>query len=173
GASWNDVAAGLPRAPVTSVLVIPDGGETVHVVVAAGLWSTGDGGGSWVTHDTGSDGVDAIGSDAGDAARLWAARRHRFWRSADRGANWRASAELPDPTASVRAISAMGDIIVVTSDRGLFRSTDGGRRWVALVDNLPAHLEAGPLVRDPSETERLYTGFAVTPYAELWRRGGD
>ena len=31
-------------------------------------------------------------------------------------------------------------------------------------------IEAGPLVRDPSDPERLYAGFSVTPYSELWRR---
>jgi len=64
-------------------------------------------------------------------------------------------------------------VVIVASDRGLFRSTDGGERWVALVDNLPAPLEAGPLVPDPSDPERLYAGFAVTPYSELWRRAVD
>src|SRR3989442_8432914 len=77
---------------------------------------------------------------------------------------------LPEPNTSVRGISASGDVVVVTTDRGIFRASDGGERWTPLVDNLPAHLEAGPLVRDPSEPARLFAGFAVTPYPELWRR---
>src|SRR5881409_2675078 len=146
GASWTDAAPGLPDAPVTSVLVIPDRRESVHVVVADGVWSTHDGARTWVKRETGSDGVDALGRDVGDAARLWAARGNRLRRSDDG---------------------------VVASDRGLFRSTDSGARWVALVENLPAHLEAGPLVSDPSEPTRLYAGFTLTPYPELWRRAAE
>jgi len=174
GASWADAASGLPDAPVTSMLVIPDRGESVHVVVADGVWSTNDGARTWVKSETGPGGVDAIGRDGGDAARLWAARGSRLLRSGDGGASWRATGTpLPDPNATVRGVSAMGDVVVVASDRGLFRSTDGGARWVALVDNLPAHLEAGPLVSDPSEPARLYAGFTLTPYPELWRRAAE
>jgi photosystem II stability/assembly factor-like uncharacterized protein len=174
GASWTDAAAGLPDAPVTSVLVIPDRRESVHVVVADGVWSTHDGARTWVKRDAGPAGVDALGRDVGDAARLWAARGNRLLRSDDGGASWRATgAPLPEPNAFVRGVSAIGDVVVVASDRGLFRSTDGGERWVALVENLPAHLEAGPLVSDPSEPSRLYAGFALTPYPELWRRAAE
>ena len=174
GASWSDAAAGLPDAPVTSVLVIPELRESVHIVVADGLWSTHDGARTWMKRDIGTGGLDALGRDVGDPARLWAARGPRLWVSDDGGAHWRAtSAPLPEPAASVRGISAMGDMIVVASDRGLFRSIDGGERWATLEGALPAHLEAWPLVRDPSDPERLYVGFSVTPYSELWRRGAE
>src|SRR5205823_901072 len=174
GASWSDAAAGLPDAPVTSVLVIPERRESVHIVVADGLWSTHDGARTWMKRDIGTGGLDALGRDVGDPARLWAARGPRLRVSDDGGASWRATgAALPESSASVRGISAVGETIVVASDRGLFRTGDGGERWVMLEGNLPAHLEAGPLVRDPSDRERLYAGFSVTPYSELWRRAVD
>ena len=100
------------------------------------------------------------------AARHSAGPRHR----AGRRAGPRVRRRLPEPNTSVRGISASGDVVVVTTDRGIFRASDGGERWTPLVDNLPAHLEAAPLVRDPSEPARLFAGFAVTPYPELWRR---
>ena len=39
-----------------------------------------------------------------------------------------------------------------------------------LEGNLPVHLEARPLVRDPSHAQTLYAGYALMPYSELWRR---
>jgi hypothetical protein len=30
------------------------------------------------------------------------------------------------------------------------------------------HLEAGPLVRDPTSSAALYAGFSLRPYGELW-----
>ena len=132
GASWSDAAAGLPDAPVTSVLVIPERRESLHIVVADGLWSTHDGARTWMKRDIGTGGLDALGRDVGDPARLWAARGPRLW-----------------------------------------VSDDGGERWATLEGALPAHLEAWPLVRDPSDPERLYVGFSVTQYSELWRRGAE
>ena len=135
------------------------------------MWSSHDGAQTWLKREAGTDGVDALGDDAGVARRLWAARGDRLLRSDDGGGRWRATGRpLPEPNTSVRGISASGDVVVVTTDRGIFRASDGGERWTPLVDNLPAHLEAGPLVRDPSEPARLFAGFAVTPYPELWRR---
>ena len=171
GASWSDAAAGLPGAPVTSMLVIPGPPDVVHVVVEDHIWSSQDGAQTWVKREATADGVEALGDDAGGATRLWAARGNRLLRSDDGAASWRpAGRPLPEANASVRGISATGDVVVLTTDRGIFRTSDGGERWVPLVDNLPAHLEAGPLVRDRSEPARLYAGFGVTPYPELWRR---
>jgi photosystem II stability/assembly factor-like uncharacterized protein len=171
GGSWSDAAAGLPGAPVTSMLVIPGPPDVVHVVIEDHIWSSQDGTHTWVKRAATADGVEALGADAGGAARLWAARGNRLLRSDDGAASWRpAGRPLPEPNTSVRGITANGDVVVLATDRGIFRTSDGGERWVPLVDNLPAHLEAGPLVRDPSEPARLYAGFGVTPYPELWRR---
>jgi hypothetical protein len=59
---------------------------------------------------------------------------------------------------------------VLTTHRGLWRSADGGRSWRLMEENLPVHLEAGPLVRDPTNSAALYAGFSLLPYSELWAR---
>jgi photosystem II stability/assembly factor-like uncharacterized protein len=174
GASWSTAPDGLPSAPVTSMLVIAGPPETVHVVAGDQLWSIREGEPRWVARPAGTPGVEALGGDPGLGRRLWAARGNRLLQSADEGATWRpVGGPLPESNTAVRGIAAAGDDVVVTTDRGIFRTRDGGQRWVPLVDNLPAHLEAGPLVRDPSEPTRLYAGFSVTPYGELWRRAVD
>jgi hypothetical protein len=35
--------------------------------------------------------------------------------------------------------------------------------------NLPVHLEAKPLVRDPVNADTLYAGYSLLPYEEIWR----
>jgi hypothetical protein len=57
--------------------------------------------------------------------------------------------------------------LVVTTHRGMYRSDDGGRTWILKENNLPAHLEAGPLVRDEAQT--LYAVYSLLPYPEVWR----
>jgi photosystem II stability/assembly factor-like uncharacterized protein len=106
------------------------------------------------------------------AGRLWIASASRIYRSDDAGASWLAASEpLPEADTSVRGIAAdrTGGALVVTTHRGLYRSADTGRTWILLEDNLPVHLEARPLVRDPSSPETLYVGFSLIPYGELWR----
>ena len=59
--------------------------------------------------------------------------------------------------------------IVVSSDRGIYRSEDGGETWAQKEDNLPIHIEAGPLARDPNDVRVIYAVFSLMPYAEVWR----
>jgi hypothetical protein len=68
------------------------------------------------------------------------------------------------------AADASGRVLVITTHRGMYRSTDGGQTWGFLEGNLPVHLEARPLVRDPSHAQTLYAGYALMPYGEIWRR---
>jgi hypothetical protein len=98
----------------------------------------------------------------------------KLFRSNDGGASWqRAGQPLPEPNVTVHVIAASDEAIVATTDRGLYRSVDGGEHWTLIIDNLPAHLEAGPLVRDPVDPASLYVGFALIPYSELWRRAAN
>jgi hypothetical protein len=52
----------------------------------------------------------------------------------------------------------------------VYRSQDAGGNWTLIEGNLPVHLEAAPLVRDPHDLDTLYAGFSLTPYDEIWRR---
>ena len=60
-------------------------------------------------------------------------------------------------------------ILVVSSDRGIYRSEDGGETWTQKEDTLPIHIEAGPLTRDPTDAGVVYAVFSLMPYAEVWR----
>ena len=60
-------------------------------------------------------------------------------------------------------------LFVVTTNRGLYRSENGGDSWTLKEDNLPIHLEAGPLAQDPSDAGVLYAVYSLVPYSEVWR----
>jgi hypothetical protein len=76
---------------------------------------------------------------------------------------------------SVRGIAATqdGQVIALTTHRGLLRSADGGKTWGQVEGTLPVHLEAGPLTADPHDVSTLYAGFALSPYPEIWRRAEE
>jgi hypothetical protein len=62
---------------------------------------------------------------------------------------------------------------VLTTDRGLARSVDRGASWEIVSDNVPIHLEALPLVRDPANPDVVYAGFSLRPYDEIWRAAAE
>ena len=87
-------------------------------------------------------------------------------------ATWRAVGQpLPEPGTQVRGIAAdpAATTLVVTTHRGMYRSADGGQSWALKEGNLPIHLEAGPLIRDPVDARTLYAVYSLMPYPEVWR----
>ena len=176
GASWSSAAAGLPNEPATALLAVHGSPEVLYATVRGGIWASVDGARTWASRGVGLSvtNVDAIAVDAKHPAQLWAARGDRVFRSGDAGASWQGVGRpLPEPNTTVHGIVASEDMVVVATDRGLYRSPDGGKSWALIIDNLPAHLEAGPLVRDPLDPATLYAGFALVPYSELWQRAAD
>jgi photosystem II stability/assembly factor-like uncharacterized protein len=174
GASWAVEGEGLPEGAVSAPIIVPGPPETIFAVTGGRIWTHADGARGWEPSDAGmpEGRVDTIASDAGNPARLWAVAADQLYQSDDRGTNWRpVGRPFAEPNTSVRgiAVAAVEPAIVLTTHRGLFRSTDGGRTWELQEGMLPVHLEAGPLIRDPTDPRTLYAGFALTPYDETWR----
>jgi photosystem II stability/assembly factor-like uncharacterized protein len=175
-ASWSSAADNLPQEPATALLVVSGSPEILYAIVQGQIWASVDSARSWMRRGGGISpaSADSLTADLRDPGRLWAAGGGRLFRSIDSGANWRrVGRPLPESNTTVNGITASGECIVVTTDRGLYRSVDSGESWTQITDNLPAHLEAGPLVRDPVDPVTLYAGFSLIPYPELWRRAAD
>jgi hypothetical protein len=116
--------------------------------------------------------VDTVIPDPAVAGRVWVAAADRLYISSDGGVNWQAiGSVLPEAHTVVRGIAAdpAAMTLVVTTHRGTFRSTDAGAHWMLEEGNLPVHLEAGPLVRDPANPSILYIVYSLIPYPEVWR----
>ncbi|MBV9201900.1 MAG: hypothetical protein JOY83_19640 [Alphaproteobacteria bacterium] len=176
GASWSSGGDGLPEEPATVLLGIRSTPETLCAIVQGHLWASADGGRNWTRRGTGTplSKIETLAADLQQPALLWAASADRVFRSNDAGASWQPiGPALPEPNTIVHGIAASDKAIVLTTDRGLYRMTDGSANWTPIIDNLPAHLEAGPLVRDPIDPATLYAGFSLIPYNELWRRAGE
>ena len=95
-------------------------------------------------------------------------------RSDDRGDDWQpVGRPLAESDIAVRGMAVLGPVVLLATNRGLYRTPDGGEQWEALGANLPAHLEAGFLLRDPTSSSTVYAGFAFASYAELWRQAAE
>jgi photosystem II stability/assembly factor-like uncharacterized protein len=173
GGSWRRVEHSLPDQPEFSELAIAaPPGERLYALIDARLFLSTDGGVTWNALQNGlpETPLEALSLDA--AKRMWLASGDRIYRSDDDGSSWRpVGAELPEPGTLVRGIAAdaAARSIVLATHRGLYRSSDEGQTWQLLEGNLPVHLEAKPLVRDPADSQTLYAGYALLPYGEIWR----
>jgi photosystem II stability/assembly factor-like uncharacterized protein len=151
--------------------VITQPQEIVFAVIQGGILGSLDHGATWQPRDAGlpRGRVEALAS----SGKLWVAASDRVYQSDDVGITWKpVGTNLPESGTTVQAIVVVdgGKIIVLSTHRGILRSTDNGQTWRLVEGNLPVHLEAGPLVRDPHDAATLYAGFSLAPYSEVWRR---
>jgi photosystem II stability/assembly factor-like uncharacterized protein len=176
GTSWVHVSDGLPEERVHALVVAPGPPELVYAIAAGRLWASFDGARHWRPREAGppSGRAEAVTLEGSDPTRVWALVSGQLVRGDDRGERWQpVGRPLPERNTVVRGIAVLGPVILLATDRGVYRSPDGGEHWESSSDNLPAHLEAGPLVRDSLSPSTIYVGFAFTPYAELWRRAAE
>jgi hypothetical protein len=160
-------------APIVALAVVTTPRELLFAVIGGRLMMGEDGAGGWQQRDIGlGEPVDTAVLDTAMPGRLWAAAADRIFMSDDLGLHWRQIGRpLPEAATNVRGIAAdeTAATLVVTTHRGLYRSEDGGRSWVLKENNLPAHLETGPLAYGPREAHTLYAVYSLLPYPEVWR----
>jgi len=177
GSAWTRIDSGLPDMAVTSLVVVPGSAESLLAVAAGQVWQSTDGGSTWQARSAGlpAGRVQTVALDTRTGV-VWAGGADRLFRCDDVGEAWQqVGGPLPEGDTEIRGIAAdpTGTSVVVSTHRGLYATTDSGATWTALVDNLPGHLEAGPLVRDPAEPATLYAAFSLTPYDEQWTRAAE
>jgi hypothetical protein len=173
GEKWLRIGEALPATPVA--MVVPVDLPRVAIAIAQGsLYISQDEGASWQAHSAGlpEGKLEMLAADA-VSRRVWAGGAGSLYRSDDAGGTWvSVGATLPEPDTQMRGVIASqdGGTLCVSTHRGLYRSTDGAKTWQQVSGNLPVHLEAGALVRDPHAAATLYLPFSLTPYHEIRRR---
>jgi photosystem II stability/assembly factor-like uncharacterized protein len=174
GQTFVEVAGPSETSAMTALAIVRSQAEIIVAVIDGQIMTSEDGGQHWRPRGLGKDGqpVDNVVADAHVPKRVWAARADRVYASDDLGSSWRAVGRaLPEPATTIRGIAANAEAttLVVTTNRGLYRSENGGESWMLKEDNLPIHLEAGPLARDPTDAGVLYAVYSLMPYSEAWR----
>ncbi len=100
------------------------------------------------------------------------------WRSTDNGDTWNRASNGIFPEADVRAIAVNpnnADVVYAGTDKGVFRSENGGDAWQALPSEMDA-LEVWALAIDTTAPETLYAGtcpsafFKSTDGGASWRK---
>lgn len=175
GRNWARVEHDLAERPEFTALAVDSrSGETLYAIADGRLLMSRDGGANWKSRESGlpETPIETFAVDAQVPDRLWAGSADRIYRSDNGGERWTIYGQpLPETGTNVRGIAVKDDgkILVLTTHRGAYRSTNGAQSWGLLEGNLPVHLEARPLVRDATHADTLYAGYALMPYSEIWR----
>ena len=173
GRSWESAGRALEADHVDALLAPPGHADDVYALAKGSVWSSKDGARTWQRRSGGAPatGFEAVGFDPTTPARLWALGAGQVFRSDHPGDRWRPVGKpVPDTLALALAVAVSGEVIVIATDRGVFRSADGGERWDLPNEGLPAHLAARLLVGDSRNPATLFAGFARSSYEDLQAR---
>ncbi len=158
------------------------GNDLVYYAGAAsgGIWKTVDGGLNWkpIFDDKPVHAIGALAIASSDSEIIYAGTGESFirsnvsigngvWKSTDGGDNWthlglnntgRIARIIVDPNnPDIVYVAAMGHAYAPQKDRGVFKSSDGGKSWrhVLFIDE---NTGASDLVMDPSNPRILFAG---------------
>ncbi len=159
---------------ITALVAIPGSADVLAAVIGGRAMISQDRGRSWRNAGFGDQAapVDTIATDAAQPRRIWAAAGGRIVFSDDLGSGWHsAGRSLPEARVKVRGIAASADATTWWSPpiTEFIAARTAAKPGCSKQDNLPIHLEAGPLARDPNDAGIIYAVFSLMPYAEVWR----
>lgn len=182
---WQFVGPRNIGGRVNDLVLDVDGRRLLAATSGGGVWASTDGGRRWQTA-WGDRMPAAVGALAvAKSGAIYAGTGEAFpgngfpthggngvYRSDDRGRTWRhlglAGSErvgriAVDPRDSKRVfVAATGPGFRAGGERGLYRSTDGGRRWTLVLPGANATTGAVDVVIDPTDSRRVF--------ATMWDR---
>jgi photosystem II stability/assembly factor-like uncharacterized protein len=189
--SFRQIGPAISGGRIPAVAGVPGQSETYYVGTAdGGLFRTSDGGITWkalLQHETVAS-VGAIAIDPSNPDVVWVGTGESkvrndvsfgngVYRSTDGGTHWKhmgldASYQISriviDPHSSATVIvGAMGSPWADSPDRGVYRTSDGGKTWQRALYVGPS-VGISDLAMDPQNPQVLYAGtyrFRRTPWS--------
>ena len=168
GAGWTEVRKPFARegeAKVDAIVFDRKNPRTIHVGDSMTYYRSTDGGKTWTSpakpFQEPTPVFQSLVVDPGDAKILYSAQystsdpAETVFKSTDGGVKWKASAKGMTSTAiEMLAIQASGNLLALTKDAGVWRSTDGANSW-SETKGLPAKGILGVAI-DPAKPERAF-----------------
>jgi photosystem II stability/assembly factor-like uncharacterized protein len=186
---------GPPGNRVSAVVGVPGDPNTYYVGAASGgVWKSSDGGVHWkaIFDDQSAQSIGAIAIAPSDPSVVWVGTGESFirsnvslgngvYRSTDAGKTWthlglektgRISRVVIDPrNPDVVFVAALGTCYGPQQERGVFRTTDGGKTWqrVLFVDEMTG---ASDLSMDATNPRVLFAGMWPIDIKTWGRKSG-
>jgi photosystem II stability/assembly factor-like uncharacterized protein len=182
---WRGIGPGSAGGRISDVEALDT--DFRYVIVAAasgGVWKSINAGTTWtpIFDHYGSSSIGDVKIFQGDREILWVGtgeannRNSVAWgdgiyKSTDGGKTFAnvglrntfqiARIVTHPKNADIVYVAAVGNLWAATGDRGVFKTTDGGKSWQKLAGGLPSDAKTGAtdLVMDPANPEVLYAAF--------------
>jgi hypothetical protein len=141
--------------------------QPLKLGVAAPLYRSADGGGSWIAQAQGSTGlpsglawVSSIATTPSNPNRFLLAQYCTVYRSEDRGEMWTFVGFIPGCNQEVKLVAhpANQNLWFAYSIQGVFQSADAGANWTAINSGLPSNPGIRSFAVSPSNPSVLYAG---------------
>jgi photosystem II stability/assembly factor-like uncharacterized protein len=179
GVAFRQLGPGLTSGRISDIAIDPRNPSVWYVAASAGnLWKTVNRGNTWtpIFDDYGSYSLGAVVVDPKDSNIVWLGTGENnnqrsvsfgdgLYKSTDAGKTWkRAGLEnsehiqniVVDPrNSNVVFVSAIGPLWSPGGDRGLYKTTDGGQTWKAVLSVSP-DTGVTDVVMDPKKPDVLY-----------------
>ncbi len=164
GQTWESI--GLSTLRVTSVAVDPAASGTLYAA-ADDVYTTSDDGANWTATGLSGSAAQAtlLVADPHTPGVVYAGTRTTaVYKTPDAGATWSpAENGITDPIVLSFIVGpADANRMIVGTDGGLWRSTDGGAAWSASAEL--SSIQVLALAVDPLNPDRLFAGTAVGAY---------
>lgn len=167
GATWS---LRTEAAPHLHALALPPGAADVLLAASDdGVQRSDDGGATWARLSLGSFPIDTIAVDPADARRVLVAGGATVLRSVDGGATWEAggyglpygaiqrfASDASEPDTVVAAV-VLEDANGWTFDGAIVRTTDAGKTWTTVMDDIHRALDVAGCAAHP---ETMYAATA-------------
>lgn len=185
GLRFRNIGPAVTSGRVNGFAVDPTDSKKYYIAVASGgVWKTVNGGTTWtpVFDNEGSYSIGAIALDPKNPATVWVgtgeynAQRSvgygdGVYRSDDGGKSWRnvglktsehiGRIAIDPRDSNVVFVAAQGPLWSSGGERGLYKTTDGGKTWKAVIPGTE-NTGATDVVIDPSNPDIMY--------AATWQR---
>ncbi|HXU29742.1 MAG TPA: glycosyl hydrolase [Thermoanaerobaculia bacterium] len=179
GLELRGIGPALTSGRITDFAVDPNDRSTLYLAAAAaGIWKSTNRGVTWkpIFDEEAVNSIGCIAIDPQDSLTIWAgsgennSQRSVSWgdgvyKSTDGGASWKnmglAKSEhigkiLIDPRDSnVVWVAAQGPLWAPGGDRGLYKTTDGGKTWKKVLD-ISENTGVSDLAFDPRNPDVVY-----------------
>ena len=185
GLHWRNIGPAVTSGRVIAFAVDPKDRTKYYAAVASGgVWKTTNAGTTWtpVFDNEGSYSIGAIAIDPNNPSTVWVGTGERnsqrsvgygdgVYRSDDGGKSWRnvglkksehiGRIAIDPRDSNVVYVAAQGPLWSAGGERGLYKTSDGGKTWKAVIAGTE-HTGATDVVISPSNPDILY--------AATWQR---
>lgn len=182
GLKFRNIGPALTSGRIADMVVNPNDPSEYYLAVASGgVWKTTNHGVTYqpIFDGQGSYSIGCIAMDPSQPATLWVGTGENnnqrsvgygdgVYKSVDGGKTWKnmglknsehiAKIIVHPKNSNVVYVAAYGPLWSAGGDRGIYKTTDGGKNW-ELIHSVSEHTGAADLVMDPSNPDVLYASF--------------